>query len=432
MTTDSDSTTTTPSDTPPPAATSPNTGLAGLQDEFRAWVVRIRGGDIGSVPAVLGMLALVVFFTVLRPDSFANKGNFANLLAQSAPYIVIAMGLVFVLLLGEIDLAAGFTAGTCAAVLAVVVTNNGFPWWVGILAAVLTGSVIGLTMGALVAFLGIPSFIVTLAWFLGLQGALLLIIGNGGTITLRDNKQIVAIANNNMTPVLGWLFVVILVGGYAAVTLLRAAARRKAGLPTQSVTLIGLKIAGLAVLFGVATAVLNTERGEVSAFVSNSLKGVPIVVAIVAGLTVLMTFVLTRTAFGRHVYAVGGNTEAARRAGISVTGIKISCFVICSSLAAFGGILLASRLSSVSPQTGGSSILLLSVAAAVIGGTSLFGGKGRVIDAVLGGLVIAIIQNGLPFITQEAGIQFTVTAAVLLLAAGVDAIARRRAAATGR
>jgi D-xylose transport system permease protein len=222
------------------------------------------------------------------------------------------------------------------------------------------------------------------------------------------------------------------------VTLMAAARRRAAGLPVVSVAVIAFKIVALAVLLGVATWVLVQERGSAGAssvFLKNggtSIKGVPIVVPIVIIFVVLLTFVLNHLSFGRHVYAVGGNAEAARRAGINVGNIKIACFVIGSTLAAVGGIMFVSRLSSVSPQTGGSTTLLLAVAAAVIGGTSLFGGKGRIIDAVLGGLVIAVINNGLPFITQEAGVQYIVTALVLLLAASVDAIARRRAAATGR
>ena len=214
--------------------------------------------------------------------------------------------------------------------------------------------------------------------------------------------------------------------------------RRAAGLPVVSTAVIAFKIAALAVLLGIGTAVLNAERGSAgaqSAFLKGSgtsIKGVPIVVPIVIVFVVGLTFVLNRMSFGRHVYAVGGNAEAARRAGINIGTIRIACFVIGSTLAAVGGIMFVSRLSSVSPQTGGSTTLLLAVAAAVIGGTSLFGGKGRVIDAVLGGLVIAVINNGLPFITQQAGVQFIVTALVLLLAASVDAIARRRAAATGR
>jgi D-xylose transport system permease protein len=316
-------------------------------------------------------------------------------------------------------------------------TQHGVPWWLATPASLATGAVIGLLIGLLVARLGIPSFVVTLAWFLGLQGVLLLVIGEGGTIRV-DDPVIFAIMNKNLSPLLGWLLFVVVVAGYAAVTLMGAARRRSAGLPVVSTTVIAFKIVALAVLLGVATAVLNAERGSAGAksvFLQGSgtsIKGVPIVVPIVVVFVVALTFVLNRMSFGRHVYAVGGNAEAARRAGINVGGIRIACFIIESALAAVGGIMFVSRLSSVSPQTGGSTTLLLAVAAAVIGGTSLFGGKGRIIDAVLGGLVIAVINNGLPFITQEAGVQYVVTALVLLLAASVDAIARRRAAATGR
>lgn len=407
----------------------PDASLSGALQDYLA---RLRGGDTGSFPAVLGLVALVLLFTALAPGDFASASNFANLFTQAGATIFIAMGLVFVLLLGEIDLAAGFTAGTSAAVLAVVVTQQGFPWPVGILAAVVTGAVVGLLIGTTVARLGIPSFVVSLAWFLGLQGVLLLVIGNGGTITLRDQPAIVAIMNNNVPPLWGWLLCLVTVLGYAVVTLMGVNRRRKADLPVPSSTVVLFKVVALAVLLGASTFVLNLERGTRTAFIDNSLKGVPIVVPIVIVFTVLLTFLLNRTTFGRHVYAVGGNAEAARRAGINVNRVKVLCFVIGSALAAIGGIMLASRLSSVSPQTGGSLTLLLAVAAAVIGGTSLFGGKGRIIDAVLGGLVIAVIGNGLPLLTQEAGIQYVVTALVLLLAASVDAIARRRAAASGR
>jgi D-xylose transport system permease protein len=400
-----------------------------LSGELRGYVNKLRAGDTGSLPAVLGFVVLVLLFTALRPENFATRLNFANLLTQSAPTIFIAMGLVFVLLLGEIDLSAGFTAGTSAAILGVLMTQRGLPWPVAVLGCLLTGAVIGLAIGLLVARLGIPSFVVTLAFFLGLQGVLLLVIGVGGTIPIR-NETIVAIMNSNLSPILGWLLFLVVVGGYALLSFLSYRKRRAAGLPTVSPTVIGIKVGALALVLGAATAILNQERA-VNTFLG-SLTGVPIIVPITVAFVVALSFLLNRTAFGRHVYAVGGNAEAARRAGINVPTIKIICFVIGSTLAAVGGILLASRLNSVSPQTGGSQTLLLAVAAAVIGGTSLFGGKGRVVDAVLGGLVIGVIANGLPLITQEAGIQFVVTALVLLLAASVDAIARRRTAATGR
>ena len=400
----------------------------GLGGAVRDYVARLRGGDTGALPAVLGFIFLVIFFSVMS-DVFTSKLNWANLLNQSAAYIFIAMGLVFVLLLGEIDLGAGYTAGTSAAIMGVVMTKQGYAWPIAVIACLVTGAVIGLTIGLLVAWLGIPSFVVTLAYFLGLQGVLLLVIGEGGTIPIRD-ETIINLNNGSLSPTMGWVLFVLVVGGYAAITLGGAARRRSAGLPAQSSSVMLAKIAALAVIFGGATYLLNLERSVNPAL--NSLKGVPIIVPVTIVFLLGLTFLLTRTSFGRHVYAVGGNAEAARRAGINVNNIKISCFVIGSTLAAIGGILIASKDNSVSPTSGGSQTLLLSVAAAVIGGTSLFGGKGRIIDAVIGGLVIGVIYNGLPLITQKAGIQFVVTAGVLLLAASVDAIARRQAAASGK
>lgn len=395
----------------------------------RGYLSRVRGGDVGGLPAVLGFLVLVAFFSVMRPDTFATALNAANLINQSAAIIFIAMGLVFVLLLGEIDLSAGFAAGTSAAVMAVLLTNHGVAWPLAVVFCLLTGAGIGLVIGLLVARLGVPSFVVTLAGFLGLQGVMLYVIGEGGTIPVRDGT-ILAIMNNNLAPALGWVLAGLVVGGYAAVTVRRARERAEAGLQAQAMTIVWLKIGMLAVLLGAATYVLNQERSinpELS-----SLRGVPVIVPVVVLFLVGLTFLLTRTSFGRHVYAIGGNVEAARRAGISVAHVKITCFMICSTLAAIAGILFASRDHSVSPTTGGSITLLLAVGAAVIGGTSLFGGKGRVRDAILGGLVVSVIANGLPLITSRSAVQFIVTALVLLLAAAVDALSRKRAVATGR
>jgi D-xylose transport system permease protein len=395
----------------------------------RAYVDRLRGGDVGSLPAVLGFIALVILFSVLQPESFASSRNAANLLVQATPVIFIAMGLTFVLLIGEIDLGAGYTAGTSAAVMAVLMTKHGVVWPLAVAACIATGVVIGLTVGLLVARLNIPSFVVTLASFLGLQGVLLLVIGEGGTISI-TSPTILALMNNNLSPVLGWALFLAIVLGFAGNLLWTASSRRRAGLPVASTTILVAKVVALAVPLAAATYLLNLERA-VNPLIK-SLRGIPIVVPFTLVFLLLLTFLLGRTAFGRHVYAVGGNTEAARRAGINVPGIRIACFVIGSTMAAVAGILLASYSNSVSPTTGGSSTLLYAVGAAVIGGTSLFGGKGRVVDAILGGLVVAVIQNGLPFITQKAGIQYIVTGLVLLLAASVDAISRRRSAATGR
>jgi len=395
----------------------------------RDYVARVRGGDVGSLPALLGLLALVITFTSLRGDTFTNQFNFANLFNQSAGVMVIAMGLVFVLLLGEIDLSAGFAGGTAAAVLGIVATEHGWPWPLAILACIATGIVIGLAIGLLVARLGIPSFVVTLAAFLGLQGVMLLLIGEGGTIPYR-NEQILAIMNRNLPLWLGWTLCVVGIAGYALVTFGRVRKHRTAGLGGESLLRWGLKTGGLAAVLLWATYYLSLERSRNPGLIS--LKGVPIVVVVLMGLLVVLTFLLTRTSWGRHVYAVGGNAEAARRAGINVAWVRLSCFMMCSSMAAIAGLLIASRDNSVSPSTGGSLTLLYAVGAAVIGGTSLFGGKGRIIDAVLGGLVVAVINNGMLMLDQPSGRVYLVTGIVLLLAASVDAISRRRAQATGR
>jgi D-xylose transport system permease protein len=403
--------------------------IGGIGQAVRDYWARVRGGDIGSLPAVLGLIALVILFGALEGSTFLSIFNFANLINQSAAIIVLAMGLVFVLLLGEIDLSAGFAAGTCAAVLAVALNSWGLAWPVALLAALLTGAVIGLVIGNLVARLGIPSFVVTLAMFLALQGAMLLIIGEGGTIPIRS-EAILVIMNGNMSVVAGWVLAAVIVGGFALTTLLAIGRRRKAGLAAEAMSVWAIKVIALAVLIFVATYLLNQERQLPTAKVV--IQGVPWVVVVILVLLVGLTFILQRTGFGRHVYAVGGNREAARRAGINVKGLMITCFIFCSTLAAVAGVLLASRDNSVSPTTGGAQTLLFAVGAAVIGGTSLFGGRGKIRDAVIGGLVIAVIANGLPLITQQSGIQFIVTGLVLLVAASVDAISRRRAASTGR
>lgn len=400
----------------------------GIGQAVRDYWARVRGGDIGSLPAVLGLIALVILFGALEGSTFLSIFNFANLINQSAAIIVLAMGLVFVLLLGEIDLSAGFAAGTAAAILAVALNSWGVAWPVALLAALLTGAIIGLSIGLLVARLGIPSFVVTLAMFLALQGAMLLIIGEGGTIPIRS-EAILVVMNGNMSVVAGWVLAVIIVVGFALSTLLAIRRRRKAGLPAEAMSVWAIKAVALGALIFVATYLLNQERQLPTAKVT--IQGVPWVVVVILVLLVGLTFILQRTGFGRHVYAVGGNREAARRAGINVKGLMITCFIFCSTLAAIAGVLLASRDNSVSPTTGGAQTLLFAVGAAVIGGTSLFGGRGKIRDAVIGGLVIAVIANGLPLITQQSGIQFIVTGLVLLVAASVDAISRRRTAATG-
>jgi len=388
------------------------------------YLSRVKAGDIGSLPSVLGLVSLVAVFGFMS-EFFLTNRNFANLLTQAAPVMVIAMGLVFVLLLGEIDLSAGYASGVCGAVLVLLVTNHGWSWYTALGASIAVGALLGTLIGTLVSRLGIPSFVVTLAAFLAFQGILLLLAGEGGTIPIAD-KTILAVENSNLTPVQGWVLWAVTSALYVVSGLNRINSRRKAGLVVELTQLWAMKTVGLLLITGLAVFELNQERG-LSA--TNSTKGVPIVAPLILVILVAGTFLLSKTAFGRHIYAVGGNAEAARRAGINVKRVRTIAFVLCSALAAVAGMLFASRMNSISPSTGGSSTLLYAVGAAVIGGVSLFGGKGRMRDAILGGLVVAVIDNGMGLLGYGAGIQFLVTGAVLLVSAGVDAISRRGALA---
>ena len=382
---------------------------------------RVKAGDIGALPAILGLVALCAIFGAMS-DVFLTPGNFANLLTQAAAVIVIAMGLVFVLLLGEIDLSAGYAAGVSGAVLVILITNHEVAWYFAFPISIVVGALLGFVLGSLVARIGIPSFVVTLAAFLAFQGLLLLLAGEGGTIRIED-KTVLAVENSNLSPLLSWIFFLVVSVVYVGTGLNRLNTRRRAGLKTELVKLWVIKTASLLIITGGAVFALNVERSNNPQLVS--LKGIPYVVPLILFLLAVGTFVLGRTAFGRHIYAVGGNAEAARRAGINVKRVRIAAFVICSALAAIAGMIFASRQNSISPTTGGSSTLLYAVGAAVIGGTSLFGGKGKMRDAILGGLVVAVIDNGMGLLGYAAGIKFIVTGLVLLVSAGVDAVSRR-------
>ncbi|MGB0100525.1 MAG: ABC transporter permease [Nocardioides sp.] len=415
----SDQTLTTPTPTP----------RVSVGDVARDYGTRLRGGDVGSLPAILGLVALVIIFSVLKPGTFTNAFNFANLISQAAAIVVLAMGLVFVLLLGEIDLSAGVAGGTSASVLAILATKHDWPAIPALIGCLLTGALIGTAIGLLVARLGIPSFVVTLAFFLGLQGAMLALLGVGGTVGIR-NEVLIKLNNDTLPVWLGWTLAVVLLVAYAVTTLLNIRRRQARGLVAPPMTLWAIKVVALSALVIAVVGYLSQERSRNPMLIS--LKGVPLVLVIIVGLLIVLTFLLTKTAWGRHIYAVGGNAEAARRGGINVARVKLSCFIMCSTLAAIAGILIASRDNGVSPTTGGDTTLLYAVGAAVIGGTSLFGGKGRILDAVIGGLVIAVIDNGMILLNQPPGTVYMVTGGVLLLAASVDAISRRRATASGR
>jgi D-xylose transport system permease protein len=415
-------------DTRPPTRPVPGSVNRSLGQHVRDYWGRVRGGDIGGLPAILGLVVLCIVFGSLRPR-FLSVGNFTNLFTQGAPVTIIAMGLVFVLLLGEIDLSAGFASGVCATIMSVLLVEHHVPWYLSVLAAIVTGVVIGTLLGLLVAKVRVPSFVVTLAGFLAFQGVVLEFLSGGKNISVSD-PVIIAIENKYLPPLLGWVLLVLGVVGYAAVQLISRRNRLARGLGSAPVTLIIIRVLVLAVLGGLTVYILNLDRSR-NPGVSAPLQGVPIVVPLIAVLLLIWMFVLGRTAYGRHIYAVGGNREAARRAGINVDAIRISAFVICSGMAAIGGIVAVSRANSVDPNTGGSNILLYAVGAAVIGGTSLFGGKGRILNAILGGAVIAVIENGMGLMQVSAGTKYIFTGGVLLLAAGVDALSRRRAAAAG-
>ncbi|MEI6294754.1 MAG: ABC transporter permease [Actinomycetes bacterium] len=393
-----------------------------LKTVLTDYIAKIKAGDIGALPAFLGLVSLGLVFT-FSSQYFLTARNMANLLTQAAPVIVIAMGLVFVLLLGEIDLSAGFASGVCGAAMVLLINDHKFPWYLALFVSIVIGVGLGWLMGTLVARLRIPSFVVTLSAFLAFQGVLLLMAGNGGTILLQD-RFIIAVQNNNLTPVASWLFSLIGLALYVGLGLNRILHRRRKNLKSELFKVWLTKNVILVVLGIGATYVLNMQRGNPP---NSSIKGMPIVVPVLLAILMIGTFVLNRTVFGRHLYAVGGNAEAARRSGINVRRVRTLAFMICSGLAAIAGMLFASMSNSISPTTGGGTTLLYAVGAAVIGGTSLFGGKGKLRDAILGGLVVAIINNGMGLLGFSSGTQYLVTGGVLLISASVDAISRKGA-----
>ncbi|KRO44701.1 MAG: ABC transporter permease [Actinobacteria bacterium BACL2 MAG-120813-bin23] len=390
------------------------------------WWSKVKAGQVGALPALLGLFVLCIVFGT-QSSVFLTPGNLANLLTQAAAVIVIAMGLVFVLLLGEIDLSAGYAAGVCGALLVIMITKMDYPWFLAFPISVLAGVLLGAIIGYLVAQLKIPSFVVTLATFLAFQGLLLLLVGEGGTIRIED-PVILAVENKNLSVSYSWIFFLLTAGAYLLSGLLKFRKRKKAGLVDNLFKLWVIKTFILIAIGTLATWALTVERSNNPDLVS--LRGIPYVVPVILVLLVGATFVLSRTSFGLHIYAVGGNAEAARRAGINVKMVRITAFMICTGFAAVAGMIFVSRANSISPTTGGSSTLLYAVGAAVIGGTSLFGGKGKVSDAILGGLVVAIIDNGMALLGYPAGIKFMVTGAVLLISASIDAVSRRGASTT--
>nr|WP_315267543.1 ABC transporter permease [Microbacterium lemovicicum] len=391
----------------------------GLSDQIKAWWQRVRGGDMGALPAVGGLVVLTVLFTSLSPF-FLTERNFANLLNQAATLVMLGIALVFVLLLGEIDLSAGVTGGVAMALFVVLNVQFGIPWPLALVIGFGFGIITGALIGFFVARVGIPSFVVTLGLFLGFQGLALVIIGPGGLYRL-EVPELLAIQNGNLPVWGGWAMLVVMLVISAATSFWDRARRTRAGVPNRAISLVWIKLAVIAVIGGVAVYILNSDRGQSVVAV----QGVPIIVPIVLVILWIGTFVLDRTKFGRYIYAIGGNAEAARRSGVKVRWVKWTAFVICSSLAVISALFSVARVGSVD-ATVGRDIVLSGVAAAVVGGVSLFGGRGRLLHAAIGALVIAVITNGLGLLNLPAGINLLVTGGVLILAATVDAVSRLR------
>jgi D-xylose transport system permease protein len=390
-----------------------------FKQEAASFLNGVRQGRMGSFPALIGFLVLVVLFSFLSPVFFTQL-NFANLLQQSAPLIILAMGLVFILLIAEIDLSAGVTSGLASAIFVVVLKNLGIPWWLSIILSLLAGVAIGLFIGIMVARVGIPSFVVTLAAFLAFQGLQLMVIGQGGLYRV-ETPAILALENDNLSVGFGWALAVILVGFVLINGLVSRRRRTKNGHANRAISILYFRVAATALVVFTSVYFLNLPRGSNPEF---QLQGVPVAVLVVLVVLIPCTYLLNRTPFGIHVYAVGGNPEAARRAGINVGSLRIIIFMIGSGLASISGLMAASRVGTVDAAAG-RTVVLSGVAAAVVGGVSLFGGRGKLTDAVVGGLVIAVIDNGLGLLSLPAGLNLAVTGGVLLMAATADALSRK-------
>ena len=406
--------------TPPGIATGYEGGIG---DQLRAYVARVRSGEMGMLPAIAGLIVLTALFAGLSPY-FLTRLNIANLFTQSASLAVLAIALVFVILLGEIDLSAGVTAGVGMAAFVLLNSLANWDWIPALLVGLLVGLAIGTFIGYFVAKVGIPSFVVTLGLFLGLPGLLLVMLGDGNTYRIQS-PEVLAIMNNNLPTWGGWLMWAVIVVVSIATAFYDRSRRRKAQVPVRPMSMLWIRVGLVAIVALVFVLLLNQNR-SVSVV---PVQGVPIVVPITLAIIWLGTQVLDRTRFGLHIYAVGGNPEAARRAGINVAAIRISAFMICSTLAIVSGLFTASRVGTVGSSFG-STIVLNGVAAAVVGGVSLFGGRGRLVQAAVGAILISMITNGLGLLALPGGVNLLITGGVLVLAATVDALSRKRSGAS--
>jgi D-xylose transport system permease protein len=403
-----------------------------LGEWFHAWVARLRAGQSGVLPVVLGLVLISIVFTAISPNHlYLSAGNLVNLFQQSAVFMVLAMAEIFVLLLGEIDLSTGFTAGVggVIAVQLVQPVTTKWPWWGAIVAALLVCALIGALQGTLITRLRLSSLIVTLAGSLVLNGAMLILLGlgpfSGYPSLLGRNPNILTLYKlmwGTINPLVSWIGMAVVVIAIGLLLWTSDSRRRRSGLVAPPVGLTVIKIAVIAVVAIVVVAICSINRANLG-----TLVGVPWVIPIVLAILAVWMLLVQRTRFGRYVYAIGGNREAARRAGVKVGTVVTWCFVLCSFTAGIGGLLYASYLGGMSNNFNGGQLVLYAIAAAVIGGTSLFGGRGKMLHGVLGGLVIGGIYNGMYLLAIEVQWQFIVTGLVLLVAVAIDAVSRRSA-----
>lgn len=392
----------------------------GLGGAVRAFFQRVRGGDLGSLPVVVGLVLIWAIFQLLNPN-FLSSNNLVDLTMQSAATGTIAIGVVLVLLIAQIDLSVGSISGLAAAILAVGMTQLGWPIWVAIIAALAAAAAIGLLYGLLYTRFGVPTFVITLAGLLAVLGLQLKVLGPHGSINLPYESWIVQLGTSMFFPPwAAYTLAVIAALGMFLSDWFRARRRVKAGLTGGSVSIMFIKAGLLLALLVVAVWYLATTRG------------VGVMFALFVALVIIMNFFLTRTRWGRAVYAIGGNVEAARRAGIKVDRIVISVLVLGTLFAAIGGLFATGRLTAATLSSGGGDTNLLAIAAAVIGGTSLFGGRGNAYSALLGIFVIQSIYNGLILLNLDSSVRYMVTGAVLLLAVIIDALSRRSRATHGQ
>jgi D-xylose transport system permease protein len=388
---------------------------------------RVRSGELGSLPAVLGIVLLIVIFGVAKPE-LLHASSIGSLLQESAAPITLAMGLVFVLLLGEIDLSAGVVGAAASAFGVLWTAHHNMPWYICVVAAIAFGTVSGTLLGWLRARLGIPSFVVTLAAFISFQGIQIFITGNAGGLSTQNQAVLVNLIYGTLSPADGWIGLAVFVIGFALVKYFQRQDRVKQELAVEPMSLFGIRILAIAVAGGVFVYLCNLNELAPWQIARGLYQGgVPWLVPIIVILGVILTFVLSKTRYGRHIYAVGGNTEAARRAGIPVRLVRTSVFSICSALAAVSGLFAASQQNAATDNQGQGNVLLLGVAAAVVGGTSLAGGRGRVVDAILGGLALSILAFGMSDLLNSGNntqYEDIITGVVLLIAAGVDATSR--------